>query len=119
MTTHEDMRRRLLERAGVFETPEGLDIKALLKSEWCEEFEAGRRRRMVLGAFRYSPLRAQRDMEYDCVGSIISRARRYYDDGNLEHLMDIANIAMVEYATGRHPKRHFSSVDDGEHTRSI
>ncbi len=41
--------------------------------------------------------------------------KEYIETGNDELLVDVANLCMKEFAVGNHPKKHFNSVDDGEH----
>jgi hypothetical protein len=89
----------------------------LKKSEWSEEFERGMRYRLIIGAFRYGRLREPNKPQYDRVSDIKNRIVRYEKDGNLEHLIDIANICLCEFVEGDHPKRHFKSQDDAEHTK--
>ena len=113
---HALLRRRLLERAGV-DRPAPVRLADIIAAQSCPEFEQLRQNRMVMGYFRYGDLHRQRPGQYDNVASIRRRLERYEADGNLEHLVDIANIAMVEFVTSDHPKRHFHAVDDGEHTR--
>jgi len=95
------------------------DLPELQRSQWSPEFEQLQRRRLIMGAFRYGLLDDQKAAGgngYDNVGSLIRRAKLYQATGNLEHLVDIANLAMVEFVTGEHPARHFAANDDGEHT---
>jgi len=54
------------------------------------------RNRMIVGAYRYGLITDPALPQYDNIGSIIDRALRYLRDGNLEHMVDIANLAMVE-----------------------
>ena len=47
--------------------------------------------------------------------SILKRATEYLETGNDELLVDIANLGMKEFSVGNHSKKHFKSIDDGEH----
>lgn len=116
---HDMMRRRLLERAGLHEAKGsiGMTLDEIARENWSDEFEGLMRNRLIMGAFRYGPLKAQEKGVYDCIGSIVRRAAKYRATGNDELLVDIANLALVEYVKGAHPKKHFSSIDDGEHVR--
>lgn len=66
-----------------------------------------------MGYFRYGPM--GKKPGYDNIGSVKKRIELYEQTGNLEHLVDIANLAMVEFVEGQHPNRHFSASDDGIH----
>jgi hypothetical protein len=93
-------------------------LEELKQSEWCAEFEQLMRNRLVMGAFRYDTFEAKRTVnkgKWDVVPSIRSRLDKYVKTGNMEHLVDIANLCMVEFVSQAHPHAHFASIDDGEH----
>lgn len=114
-TLHDYLRARLLQQAGVFEPTEpapSLDEIARIQS--CPQFEEYRKNRMIMGYFRYGSLQSQMGRaKYDNVGSIEKRLLLYRGDKNREHLVDIANLAMIEFAT--HPDYPFHPSDDGVH----
>jgi len=87
----------------------------LRKSEWSPEFEEFMRHRLVMGYYRYGPFEIQNRSTDDMMAAILKRAEEYIITGNDELLVDIANLSMKEFAAGEHPKKHFESVDDGEH----
>lgn len=91
-------------------------LSELRKSEWNAHFETLMRNRLIMGAFRYGLFHSEEKGAYDCVGSMYRRILRYHETGNLEYLVDVANLAMIEFTEGRHPNRHFAAIDDGEHT---
>ena len=101
--------RERLERAGM---PSLADLR---KSEWSPEFEKFMRNRLIIGYFRYGPFELQNRSTEQVMAAILKRARAYKRTGNDELLVDIANLSMKEFAVGDHPKKHFDSVDDGEH----
>lgn len=74
------------------------------------------RYRLILGAFRYGLLGSKDKPQWDRMSDIKKRIDKYLNDGNLEHLIDIANLCLCEYVEGNHPKRHFKAQDNGEHT---
>lgn len=115
---HDYLRERLLSRAGldpVGDKREPLD--QLRDTEWCAKFEALMRNRLIMGRFRYGAMGDPDKGNYDCLGSIERRLKKYRETGNDEHLVDIANLALVEFVTGKHPEKHFEASDDGEHCR--
>ena len=75
------------------------------------------RNRLLMGRFRYEPMDDPTKGDYGYPKDMIRRIREYELDGNLEHLVDVANEAMIEFKHSRHPKKHFSSGDDGEHCK--
>lgn len=116
---HQLIRDRLLLQAGLQDPLPaplpGVDIATLWKSQWSQEFETLMRNRLVMGALRYGPLGTPRKTQFDRVSSMIRRLQGYQSTGNLEMLVDVANLALVEYEEGNHPLRHFNSDDTGEH----
>lgn len=91
----------------------------LVKSEWSSGFERLMRNRLIAGAYRYGKLNEPLKHDYDRVSSIKKRLVLYENDGNTEHLVDIANLCLCEFVEGKHPLKHFKSVDDGEHTGEV
>ena len=94
-------------------------IEDLRESEWSPAFEQCMRNRLIMGAFRYGLLRDPGKPQYNRMKSIAQRAAIYEENGNLEILVDIANLALLEFVEGVHPKRHFKALDDGIHTDKI
>ena len=74
-----------------------------------------------MGTFRYGKWQDNKKegKKFDRIGSIQNRLDKYKQDGNDEHLVDIANLSMIEFSIGEHPKKHFGTIDDGEHVKQI
>lgn len=106
-TLFEHIRERLLAPQNIY--------KELCVTEWDSRFEQLMRNRLIVGAFRYGRLRDV-SKKFDTITSIIRRAELYRKDGNQEHLVDIANLALVEFVR---PSCHINPVwrpvDDGDH----
>jgi hypothetical protein len=115
MTIHKLLRKWALDSSGYH------GLLAQARTNWCPEFIALMRARMVAGFFRYR--RSIRDVggrRYDNVGSALARLETYLRDGNKEHLVDVANLCMCEYRTEScHSSPHWATIDDGEHTEEI
>ena len=86
------------------------------KSNWSDTFIILMKNRRIMGAYRYG-LHTVIKKQYDCIGSAIKRLQKYQITGNTEYLVDAANLCSVEFEEGQHPNKHFSSIDDGEHTQ--
>lgn len=110
-TVTQHIRDRLLSRLSP-----PVPLAELRETEWSQEFERLMRNRLIVGSYRYGRMGSVGKPLYRC----IPRIRRYLDDyeetGNLECLVDVANLALVEFVEGSHPRRHFRAVDDGKHT---
>lgn len=69
-----------------------------------------------MGALRYQTFdEKQSNNGYDILGSIQKRLELYKNTGNQEHLVDCANLLMIEYECPTHRNPHFTPTDDGIH----
>lgn len=118
---HDFLRARLLAQAGIFEQEANqstLSLQEIERLQSCPKFEQYRKNRMIMGFFRYGSLQSQIGRsKYDNIGSIQKRLELYKKDHNREHLVDIANLAMIEFATN--PSYPFVASDDGIHAKKI
>ena len=113
----EKWKKQMLERAGItIDTPITTDLQSLKLSEWSYEFEQLMKNRLLMGCFRYGKLGGKDKPKYNRVKDIRRRLDSYEKNGNIEHLVDIANLALCEFVEGDHPSKHFASEDDGIHT---
>jgi hypothetical protein len=103
------IRQRLLRDA-----PERLpDLTTLRRTERNPEFEKLRLNRMIMGAFRYGRLGASDKPQWNRVADMIRRLQAYQQDGNAEHLVDVANLAQLEFTEGEH--KGVFATDDKQH----
>lgn len=119
-TEHDLLRARLLR--GIERTPIGDKrecLASLRLSEWSSEFERLMRNRLLMGRFRYGRMDRSDQRNYDRIGSAMKRLRLYQASGNLEYLVDVANLCLMEFEHGSHPDKHFHAADDGEHVQQI
>ncbi len=114
---HDAIREHLMNNAGMVKPDLKPPLEHLRLSEWSPEFEKLMRNRLIMGALRYGSLGEIGKPMYDRLTSIERRIQLYRETGNTEHLVDIANLAMVEFVEGTHPLKHWESVDDGEHAK--
>ena len=112
---NDHIRQGIFDRAGICEPRTFRGLEMLRKTEWSREFERLMRARLVMGALRYGILNAPEKPEYDRMQAISLHVTAYQRDGNMEHLVDIANLSLCEFEEGTHPKRHFAPIDDGPH----
>lgn len=90
-------------------------LDELKETEWSIRFENLMRNRLIMGAFRYGKIHEEGKPKYDRIESIFKRLIKYSNTGNMEFLVDIANLCLLEFEEGYHINKHFSSIDDGEH----
>lgn len=115
MSIHDLLRKRLCDRAGLSERRPLVTLRELEQSQWCDEFEQLMRNRLIMGALRYGRLGAAGKPRFDSIASAEKRLKLYRETGNLEHLVDVANLCLVEFVEGTHPLRHFTAADDQHH----
>lgn len=113
-TIRDYMRSRLLGERTI------LDLETVVATQWSDRFISYMRNRMIMGAYRYGLINDPNAPSRDNIGSLIKRAQLYLEDGNQEHLVDVANLALVEFIRGCcHPAPFFKAIDDGYHTEEI
>lgn len=117
MTTTDHIRAHLLAGLGY---PHGHhrvpDLPELAHSEWCEAFEAYRRNRMLMGAFRYGLCASPEKWDgYDLVAGLKKKVAAYERTGNTEMMVDVGNYAMLIFMKPNHPRAHFRALDEHAH----
>jgi len=95
------------------------DLATLRKTQWCPEFERLMRNRLLMGAFRYGLMDKQDFSTYDLVAEAHKRLDKFTEGGNMEHLVDAANMLLLRFYHGRKNGEEFQAIDDGEHTPNI
>ena len=80
------------------------------KTEWSPEFASLMRNRLIVGSYRYGRLGAVGKPQYDRIASMRKRLDDYETGGNLERLVDVANLCLLEFVEGDHPARHFRAA---------
>ncbi len=92
------------------------DLDSLRSKQWSKTFETLMRNRLIVGALRYETFEEKRlHNGYDIAGSIRARIDAYAKDGNLEHMVDIANLCMIEFESPSHRNPTWEAIDDGIH----
>jgi hypothetical protein len=109
----EHLHRRLEARAGLLipPSPTRYSYDDLARTEWSSTFEGYMRRRLIMGALRYGRLHAPGKKKYSRVASMKRRLNAYLLLGNLEYLVDVANLCLLEFEECDHPLKHFHSTD--------
>ena len=110
MTVTDYLRKRLLK--DIAETDRKPSYASLKKTEWSPEFERLMRNRLIMGAIRYGLLGSPNKPQYDRIEYMRRKLKEYKESGNLECLVDVANLALCEFVEGKHPKSHFNAVDN-------
>jgi hypothetical protein len=106
-------------RAGLPPAPPPESFERFAERQWSREFETLMRNRLIMGGLRYGGLGYEGKRQFNRIKAIGDRLKNYEETGNLEWLVDCANLCLLEYVEGRHPKRHFHAHDDGEHVEEM
>lgn len=83
-------------------------------SEFNESFVVGMRKRMAVSFHKYGKMADAARKRVDQVASLKIRLERYEETGNTEWLMDVANMAMIEFTHPLHPDAHYRATDSDE-----
>lgn len=90
-------------------------MKDILKTEYSEDFDAKRKNRMVMSYYKYGHVRDNyQSCKVDAVKTLEQRLALYKKTGNTEWLVDVANMAMIEYMYPQHPEAHFRATSSEE-----
>ena len=95
------------------------DLEVLRKTEWSSDFEQCMRNRLIMGSFRYGRFCDANKWTYDILAGIEKKLAAYRESGNTEHLVDIANYALLEFHHPSHPEAHFQAEDDHLHCPKV
>jgi hypothetical protein len=69
---------------------------------------------MAFSFFKYGPMAVNYTNKYiDAIASMENCIKLFKEDGNLEHLVDAGNFAMLAYTYPTHPNAHFKTDNDG------
>lgn len=83
----------------------------ILRREFPEDFVVKMKNRIVVSHYKYGWMSDTYPEIGDAIASLEERLDLYKKTGNLEHLIDVANFAMIEYKHPRHKNTHFSAED--------
>jgi hypothetical protein len=120
MTTGRELLDDLWRRLAGLDLPEGIEGMTrtqLLQETWSARFERLMRNRLLVGAYRYGKFGPKQAAAYNMVPSIKKRLDTFEHDGNLEHLVDVANLCMLIFVHGESVGLSMLAQDDSEHTQ--
>lgn len=118
-SVHDQLRESIYDKCGLSKNIKCPSLDELKNTEWSPVFEILMRNRLIMGAIRYGRLKAKGKVKYNRVDSIKQRMDLYTETGNAEHLVDVANLCLLEFEEPNHPNYHFNSIDDGHHTKEL
>lgn len=111
-TVTEYIREHALTAAGCIDRTPMPDLDVLRETEWFPEFEQLMRNRIIMGAFRYCRMQDKGKTNYRMFDYLQEKVALYARTGNKEALVDIANMAALEFTFPSHPAAHWSAGDD-------
>jgi len=77
----------------------------------CHRFIQGMLNRMIVGYYRHGD--SSRASTKDIPAMLEKRWKKYMRTGNTEVLLDVANLAMIEFMNPSHPEAHYQAEDSG------
>jgi len=125
-TSHDIMRERLLVNVTAetyWQKADALPVgkQAMEDMQWnsdeWQEVLMLMKNRMSFGGYRYGPTKKQARRAFDNIADIHRRLDLFTETGNMEHLVDSANICIIACLKKDHPNFHFESIDDGDHAK--
>ncbi len=119
MLTGRELLDDLWRRLAGLDLPEGIEGMGktrLVQESWSTRFERLMRNRLLMGCYRYGRFGPRQAAAYDMVPSIKKRLDTFKEDGNLEHLVDVANLCMLIFVHGESIGMEVQAQDDSDHT---
>lgn len=85
------------------------------ETEFDQGFVQGMANRVAVSYHKYGPMAdgfgTDSAKNTDAIATLKLHLEAYAKDGNTEHMMDMANYAMIEYKHPSHPNAHFEATD--------
>lgn len=82
----------------------------ILARDFSEGFIQLMKNRILTSHYKYGWICDTYPELADAVACLDQRLALYRESGNAEHLVDVANFAMIEFMRPRHPQAHFKSL---------
>lgn len=89
-------------------------LEEILGTEFSESFTTLMKNRMIVSYYKYGGVKQTYPELADAIACLEQRLDLYKKTGNLEHLVDVANFAMIEFMQPRHPGAHFEAKDSSD-----
>lgn len=86
----------------------------ILARDFSEEFIQLMKNRILTSHYKYGWICDTYPELADAVACLDQRLALYRESGNTEHLVDVANFAMIEFMRPRHPQAHFKGTDSDQ-----
>jgi len=90
------------------------DLAAILRRDFSEDFVAKMKASMLQSHYKYGYVSDTYPELADAIACLEERLALYKKDGNIDHLVDVANFAMIESMYPRHPNAHFCRLSSDE-----
>ena len=86
----------------------------ILARDFSDEFIRLMKNRIVASHYKYGWVDDTYPELADAVACLEQRLDLYKKTGNTEHLVDVANFAMIEFTRPLHPEAHFKGTDSDQ-----
>lgn len=91
-----------------------IEVLGVPADQFNESFVHGMRLRMATSFYKYGRMRDAAGHGVDLVECLKQRMALYEETGNTEHLMDVANFAMIEFSAPSKEGAHYRATDSDE-----
>lgn len=88
-------------------------------SEYSDKFIEGMLNRMKMSLEKYGPLKEGYPFKVSAIKTLELKLRKYKEDKNLEHLIDLANYAMIEFMYPSIEGAFFEATDSNKSTGRV
>lgn len=86
----------------------------ILQRDFSEDFVQKMKNRIIVSHHKYGWVKDTYPELADAIAYLEERLALFKRTGNTEHLVDVANFAMIEFMYPRHPNAHFKGTDSDE-----
>lgn len=88
-----------------------IDLEGIRHKDVSKKFLQGMANRMGVSHHKYGPAEDSYPHKVNAIECLKQRLDMYLQDGNTEHLIDVANFAMIEFMYPSHVDAHFEPQD--------
>jgi len=121
LTVTEHLRQHLLQQRGLGKPRTRIpDLPELLQQDNQATLEPLRlaQNRRIQGSFRYGLIGDKRKPQYARIASMQQRLRKYEQDKNAEHLLDVLNLCLLAFIEDEH-SFHSQGTEAEHHTEVV
>jgi hypothetical protein len=91
------------------------ESQKILNTEYNSDFDEKRKSAMILSFHKYGAVKANYATgNVNAIDTLKKRLQLYEETGNIEWLIDVGNMAMIEFTHPQHPNAHYKKTESKE-----